>query len=93
MLNPYHLAVDVDRCLKLNLSNGQFEKLVDVHENLSTVDPALAKELLAQPNLELWLYLDQILLDLAGNAMTWSEIVDHYKKNYPGIAQNVLSKT
>lgn len=30
MLNPYHLAVDVDRCLKLNLSNGQFEKLVEV---------------------------------------------------------------
>lgn len=33
MLNPYHLAVDVDRCLKLNLSNGQFEKLVRIIED------------------------------------------------------------
>jgi hypothetical protein len=33
MLNPYHLAVDVDRCLKLNLSNGQFEKLVEIIAN------------------------------------------------------------
>jgi transcription antitermination factor NusA-like protein len=33
MLNPYHLAIDVDRCLKLNLSNGQFEKLVRVIED------------------------------------------------------------
>jgi len=30
MPNPYHLAVEVDRCLKLNLSNGQFEKLVAI---------------------------------------------------------------
>lgn len=33
MLNTYHLAVDVDRCLKLDLSNGQFEKLVKIIED------------------------------------------------------------
>jgi hypothetical protein len=33
MLNPYHLAVDVDRCLKLNLSNGEFERLVEIIED------------------------------------------------------------
>jgi hypothetical protein len=33
MLNPYHLAVDVDRCLKLNLSNGEFERLVKIIED------------------------------------------------------------
>lgn len=29
--------------------------------------------------LELWLFLDQILLDLAGTEMTWAEILDHYR--------------
>jgi len=30
-------------------------------------------------SLELWLFLDQILLDLAGREMTWAEILDHYQ--------------
>ena len=29
--------------------------------------------------LELWMFLDQILLDLAGTEMTWAEILDHYR--------------
>jgi hypothetical protein len=29
--------------------------------------------------LELWLFLDQILLDLAGTEMTWAQILDHYR--------------
>ena len=31
------------------------------------------------PGLELWLFLDQILLDLAGTELTWPEILDHYR--------------
>lgn len=29
--------------------------------------------------LELWLFLDQVLLDLAGTEMTWAEILNHYR--------------
>jgi hypothetical protein len=45
------------------------------------------------PVLELWLYLDQILLDLAGKQLTWLEILNHYKVNYPDIIKHVLPKT
>mgnify|MGYP003331393181 CR=1 FL=1 len=44
-------------------------------------------------SISFWWHVDQVLLTLAGKEMTWLEIVDHYKKNYPDIAQNVLSKT
>ena len=32
--------------------------------------------------LKLWLFLDQILLDLAGAEMTWPEILDHYRTSH-----------
>ena len=32
--------------------------------------------------LELWLFLDQILLDLAGTEMTWLELLDHYQTKH-----------
>ena len=35
--------------------------------------------------LETWLFLDQILLDLAGEEMTWTEILDHYRTTHPAI--------
>ncbi len=41
----------------------------------------------------LWWYLDQILLELAGNQLTWHEILDHYKVNHPDIISYVLPKT
>lgn len=40
--------------------------------------------------IEFWLYVDQILLDLAGNEMTWQEIVAHYQTYHPNV-MNVLS--
>ena len=44
-------------------------------------------------NIELWLYLDQLLLDLAGQQLTWQEVIDHYKVNYPDVIVHVLPKT
>ena len=41
-------------------------------------------------NIELWLFLDQILLDLDGQEMTWSQLLDHYQRNYPDIIKHVL---
>jgi len=43
--------------------------------------------------LELWLYLDQLLLELAGQQLTWQEVIDHYKVNYPDVIAHVLPKT
>ena len=41
-------------------------------------------------NIELWLFLDQILLDLAGQEMTWSELLDYYQRNHPDVIKHVL---
>jgi len=51
------------------------------------------KLLATDVTLELWLYLDQILLNLAGRQLTWLEILDYYKINHPEIIKNVLPKT
>ena len=58
---------------------------------ISPADQQFAKQLLDNnTGLELWLYLDQILLQLAGNEMTWSEILEYYKTNHQDIIQHVL---
>jgi len=41
-------------------------------------------------DIELWLYLDQILLDLAGQEFTWTELLAHYQRNHKNIIQHVL---
>jgi hypothetical protein len=56
------------------------------------------------PNMELWFFVDQILLDLAGHTLTWSQLLEHYQITHsdtwdlmisklPQIIQNVLPKT
>jgi hypothetical protein len=35
--------------------------------------------------LDLWFFADQILLDLKGQAMTWSEIKNHYKTKHANV--------
>jgi hypothetical protein len=44
-------------------------------------------------DLELWLYLDQILLDLAGQEFTWTELLKQYQVNHKNILEHVLPKT
>jgi len=41
-------------------------------------------------SIELWLFLDQILLDLAGQEMTWTQLLDHYQRYHPDIIKYVL---
>ena len=41
-------------------------------------------------DIELWLFLDQILLDLAGQEMTWSQLLDYYQRNHPDVIKHVL---
>jgi hypothetical protein len=62
------------------------------------------KLLCDDPGMELWFFVDQILLDIAGHTVTWPQILDHYQTMHsdiwtlmipelPQIIQHVLPKT
>ena len=42
-------------------------------------------------NIELWLFLDNILLDLSGQEMSWLQLVNYYQYKHPDIVKHVLS--
>jgi len=42
------------------------------------------------PNIEFWLYLDQILLDLVGQELTWPQLIEYYQHKHPDIIKHVL---
>ena len=44
-------------------------------------------------SIELWLYLDQVLLDLSGSMFTWDELLEYYHCNHKNIIEHVLPKT
>jgi hypothetical protein len=70
-----------------------FGRVVDIQDRAAVTPPTpdFVKQLLSDdPTLELWLYLDQILLDLAGSTLTWSEILQHYQKNHKSVLEHVL---
>jgi hypothetical protein len=70
-----------------------FGDIVDFDDRARVIPPTekFVKELLDNdPGLELWLFLDQILLELAGQSMTWSELLNYYKNNHYDIIKHVL---
>jgi len=72
------------------------DKVTDFRDRAQIDPPSqdFVKKLLANdPSAELWWYLDQILLNLDGQQLTWHELIDHYKINYPDILAHVLPKT
>jgi len=82
---------------KLRIRNFvDFTRIIDINSRAKIIPPQeeFVIELLKDdPELELWLYLDQILLDLTGLELTWSEVLEHYQKNHKTLLENVLSKT
>ena len=72
-----------------------FDKITDFQSRSNIVPPSkdFVEMLLNNNDIELWLYLDQILLDLAGQEFTWTELLNHYQKNYKNIIKHVLPKT
>jgi hypothetical protein len=73
-----------------------FKKITDIHDNANVTPPSLefVNELLNDNrDLELWLYLDHVLLDLAGQEMTWAELLEYYQANHKNIIEHVLPKT
>lgn len=79
---------------KIRLRNFQdFGNTIDIHDNARVTKPTpeFVNTLFQDDkSIELWLYLDQILLDLAGHEMTWQQLVDHYQHNHPDIIKHVL---
>jgi hypothetical protein len=73
-----------------------FDKITNIRSRAEIVPPTtefIDRLLTDNTDLELWLYLDQILLDLAGQEFTWSELLDHYQRNHKNIIEHVLPKT
>jgi len=75
---------------------ADFDGITDL-KHLPSIVPA-AKQFVdrlfdGNDDIELWLYLDQILLDLAGQEFTWAQLLDYYKNNHKKIIEHVLPKT
>ena len=73
-----------------------FGSITEIQDRAKVVPPT--KEFVQQLldnniNIEFWWYVDQILLDLAGQDLSWLQLVEHYKNNFPEVAHRVLSKT
>jgi len=100
-LPQFHWLANLARYLrsdaKIRIRNFQdFGNVTDVRFRsiLKSATQDFATELLKDDHgIELWLYLDQILLDLAGNEFTWTELLDYYKNNYKNIIEHALPKT
>jgi len=100
-LPQFHWLANLSRYMhsdaKIRLRNFKdFAKIADYHDRAMVLDPTseFVNSLLKDNNhLELWLFLDQILLDLAGQEFSWSQLLEYYKCNHMNIIQNVLPKT
>jgi hypothetical protein len=100
-LPQFHWLANLSRYLrsdtKIRLRDFQdFGSITDVHTQPSTILPSenfINKLMTDNHNIELWLYLDQILLDLSGSMFTWNELLEYYDRNHKNIIENVLPKT
>jgi hypothetical protein len=100
-LPQFHWLANLSRYLrndaKIRIRDFEnFKKITDIHDTAEVTPPSkqFVNELLANDtDLELWLYLDQILLDLAGQEMTWIELLEYYQTNHKNILEHVLPKT
>lgn len=82
---------------KIRIRNFKdFGNITDIKSHAGVIAPTkeFVDELLKNNhNIELWLYLDQILLDLSGSMFTWDELLEYYQCNHMDIIKNVLPKT
>ncbi len=86
-----HLRKDT----KIRIRDFQkINQIIDIkitHLQIIAADKKFIKKLFEDDiNIELWLFLDQILLDLSGQEMTWSQLLDHYQHYHPDIIKHVL---
>ena len=72
-----------------------FGNITNINSRAEITPPSkeFVNNLLDNSEIELWLYLDQILLDLAGQEFTWDELLKYYQRNHKNIIEHVLPKT
>ena len=99
-LPQFHWIANISRYLqkdtKIRLRNFKdFVQITDLNLKPKAVTSPTKQfvEMLFKddPNIEFWLYLDQILLDLVGQELTWSQLIEYYQHNHPNIIKHVLS--
>jgi hypothetical protein len=92
----YNLSKFLDPSAKLRLRDFKtIGSITDFQDRAKVIPPTkeFVQQLLDNNNdIEFWWYVDQILLDLAGQEYTWQELVDHYNHNFPEVIKRVLSK-
>jgi len=89
-LPQFHWLLNLSRYLSLNTKIRirdfkDFNLIVEDNDRADVIpsNNEFREKLISNdPGLELWLFLDQILLDLAGSEMTWTEIVEHYRNSH-----------
>jgi len=100
-LPQFHWLANLSRYLrsdaKIRLRDFKnFDSITNVKRIPKVVPPSkeFVQQLFADDNgIELWLYLDQILLDLSGSMFTWDELLEYYHCNHKNIIEHVLPKT
>jgi hypothetical protein len=83
----FHWLLNLSRYLsshsKIRIRNFENFSLIAEDQDRADIIPCsneFRQKLLSNnTGLELWLFLDQVLLDLAGAEMTWAEILNHYR--------------
>lgn len=100
-LPQFHWLANLARYLrsdaKIRLRNFKdFGTITDFKSRAAVTPPSkdfvynLFKE---NHGIELWLYLDQILLELTDREFTWTELLEYYQRNHKNIIEYVLPKT
>ena len=70
-----------------------FNNVTDINDSAGVIKPTqqfIQQLFQDDTSIELWLYLDQILLELAGQEMTWKQLINYYRLNNPDIIKHVL---
>lgn len=89
-LPQFHWILNLSRYLSLDTKIRirdfkDFDLIVEDNDRADVIpsNNEFREKLLSNdPGLDLWLFLDQILLDLAGSEMTWAEILEHYRNSH-----------
>lgn len=89
-LPQWHWLVNLSRFINDNCKI-RFHRIDDLSDILETKNRAgivppsddLVDQIVSHTqSLELWFFLDQILLDLSGKSMTWKEVIEHYRTQH-----------
>ena len=79
---------------RIRIRNFQdFFRITDVHDAAEIINPTkqfVQKLFQNNESIEIWLYLDQILLDLVDKELTWNELLKYYQINHPDVIAHVL---